>query len=75
MSKTILGELDGYTPVPNALVLKFGTSTALVWIRGRKNSNETILLCANCHGEVHAGIRVLSEQQGAQLTAESRGVS
>lgn len=26
-------------------------------IHGRKNSDETILLCANCHREVHAGVR------------------
>jgi len=25
-------------------------------IHGRKNSNETILLCSNCHRELHAGV-------------------
>jgi hypothetical protein len=25
-------------------------------IHGRKNSDETIVLCANCHREVHAGV-------------------
>jgi lipopolysaccharide biosynthesis regulator YciM len=30
---------------------------ALDWhhVHGRKNSGETIVLCANCHREVHAG--------------------
>jgi hypothetical protein len=28
-------------------------------IHGRKVSNETILVCANCHREIHAGVRQL----------------
>jgi hypothetical protein len=26
-------------------------------VHGRKNSNETIVICANCHAEIHAGLR------------------
>ena len=28
-------------------------------IYGRKNSDETITLCSNCHREYHAGVRTL----------------
>jgi ssDNA-binding Zn-finger/Zn-ribbon topoisomerase 1 len=28
-------------------------------IHGRKNSDEIIIVCANCHREIHAGTRVL----------------
>lgn len=34
-----------------------GASVERHHIHGRKNSKETIDLCANCHRETHAGVR------------------
>lgn len=29
-------------------------------VDGRKNSDRTIRICANCHSEIHAGVRILT---------------
>jgi len=36
-----------------------GAATDLHHIHGRKNSNEVIRVCCNCHAEIHRGAREL----------------
>lgn len=47
-------------PLPKCCVCGYqGPALDSHHVHGRKNSDVTVLLCANCHREVHAGLRVL----------------
>jgi len=71
-----IGALHFHHIDPNEKDFSIGQKNYLGWEKVRKELKKCVMLCANCHAEVHAGILDLNisgvSQQGASLTKVAR---